>query len=196
MVAEYLQRLAWDPSAPVPDGWPHGWWGVLLLFCLPGGVGIPPGVLLGHGDGLAPTLMTVLYVVSDVVLACAFEPGLRALAALGRRSARVRRAGDVVLVAITRTMPAGSASAPLGVALTGFGAGLPFGRALAAAAGYRLVPGWLFAIAGDTAYFLLGMASVLWFQDVLGDQRAAALAALVVMLVVPALVRRRRSGAA
>ncbi|MGH7894269.1 MAG: hypothetical protein ACREQL_06340 [Candidatus Binatia bacterium] len=196
MIAEYLQRLAWDPTAPVPEGWPHGWWGVLLLFCIPGGMGIPPGVLLGHQGGLGPSVMSVLYFASDVVLACAFEPMLVVLAALGRRLPLVRRMGDAVLALITRTMPAGSASAPIGVALTAFGAGLPFGRALGAAAGYALVPSWLFTIAGDMAYFALGMASTLWLDGMLGDQRVAALAGLVVMLVVPALVRRwyARSG--
>jgi len=82
---DYIQRLAWDPTAPVPAGWPHGWWGVLLLFCIPGGVGIPPGVLLGHGGGLGAVFMTVLYFVSDVVLAAFFEPLLQVLAFMSRR---------------------------------------------------------------------------------------------------------------
>lgn len=190
MIAEYLQRLAWDPTAPVPTGWPHGWWGVLLLFCIPGGMGIPPGVLLGYHGGLGPIVLSVLYFLSDVVLASVFEPMLVILAALGRRLLFLRRAGDRILVAITRTMPAGSTSAPIGIALTAFGAGLPFGRALAAAAGFGLVTSWLFTIAGDMAYFGLGMASTLWFDNLVGDPRVAAFAGLVVMFVVPAMIRR------
>jgi hypothetical protein len=41
-------------------------------------------------------------------------------------------------------------------------------------------------------YFLMGMASTIWFQGVFGDPRMAALAALVVMLVVPLALRRFR----
>jgi hypothetical protein len=190
MIAEYLQRLAWDPTAPVPAGWPHGWWGVLLLFCIPGGVGIPPGVLLGNHSGLGAIVMSVLYFASDIVLACVFEPLLVILAALADRLPFLRRTGNAVLAGITRTMPAGSASAPLGIALTAFGAGLPFGRALAAAAGFGLVSSWLFTIAGDMAYFGLGMASTLWFDEILGDPRMAALAGLAVMFVVPPMIRR------
>jgi hypothetical protein len=163
---------------------------VLLLFCIPGGMGIPPGVLLGSHGSLGPIVMTLLYFVSDIVLACVFEPLLVILAALARRLPVVSRAGEVVLAGIRRTVPAGRASAPLGIALTAFGAGLPFGRALAAAAGFDLVSSWLFTIAGDMAYFGLGMASTLWFDNLLGDPRTAALAGLAVMFIVPAIIRR------
>ena len=193
---EYLQRLAWDPTAPVPAGWPHGWYGVLLLFCIPGGAGIPPGVLLGHRDGLGAVVMTVLYFVSDVVLALAFEPMLRVLAFLGRWVPAIERAGRGIMLVIQRMMPAGGLAGPTGIVLTGFGAGLPFGRALAAGAGYGLVGGWLLTIAGDMLYYLIGMTSTLWFDGMLGDQRMAAVAGLVVMLVVPALVRRLRDSTA
>jgi hypothetical protein len=190
---EYIQRLAWDPTAPVPAGWPHGWWGVLLLFCVPGGVGIPPGVLLGHGDGLGALFMTILYFASDIVLAAFFEPLLQVLAFISRHVPRVARAGQLLIRGIMATMPAGSLAGPTGIILTGFGAGLPFGRALASAAGYALVPGWLLTISGDMLYFVLGMGSTLWFQDMFGDPRMAAIAAIVVMLLVPVLIRRFRT---
>lgn len=196
MIAEYLQRLAWDPTAPVPDGWPHGWWGVLLLFCIPGGMGIPPGVLLGHHGGLGPMVMSVLYFLSDIVLASVFEPLLVIVAALARRLPFVRRVARWVFAAITRTVPAGSLSAPIGIALTAFGAGLPFGRALGATAGFGLAASWLFTIAGDMAYFGLGMASTLWFDDLLGDPRIAAFAGLAVMFIVPSMIRRWQARAA
>ena len=189
---EYIRRFAWDPTAPVPAGWPHGWWGVLLLFCIPLGAGIPSGVLLGHGDGLGAPFIILLYVVSDVVLAAFFEPMLRVLAFVSRWVPALDRAGTLLVGAVMATMPAGSLAGPTGVALTGFGAGLPFGRALASAVGYGLVTGWMLSIAGDTSYFLIGMASTLWFQDMFGDPRMAAVAALVVMLVVPLVLRRFR----
>jgi len=190
---EYLQRLAWDPSAPVPGGWPHGWYGVLLLFCIPGGAGIPPGVLLGHRDGLGALPMTVLYFGSDIVLALAFEPLLHLLRFVGRWVPLIERMGRAVMLVIERTMPAGGLVGPTSVVLTGFGAGLPFGRALAAGAGYGLLSGWLLTITGDMFYFLIGMASTLWFDGLLGDQRMAALAGIAVMVIVPMAVRRIRA---
>jgi hypothetical protein len=190
---EYLQRLAWDPTAPVPGGWPHGWYGVLLLFCIPGGAGIPPGVLLGHRDGIGALPMTILYFLSDVVLAMAFEPMLRILALVGRWVPFVERIGRAVMLLIERMMPTGGLVGPTSVMLTAFGAGLPFGRALAAGAGYGLVTGWLLTIAGDMVYYLIGMVSTLWFDGMLGDQRMAAFAGLGVMLIVPMIVRRLRT---
>jgi hypothetical protein len=193
---EYLQKLALDPTAPIPAGWPHGWWGVLMLFCIPGGLGIPPGVLLGHHDGLGPTFMTILYFISDVVLAFVFEPLIRLLALMARSIPKLARAGALVMMGIERTMPPGSFAGPLGLVLMGFGAGLPFGRALGAAAGYALVPSWLLSISGDMCNYLIGMSSTLWFEGIFGDPRMAALAGIVVMVVVPLLVRRLRTPAA
>ena len=193
---EYLQRLAWDPTAPLPAGWPDGWYGVLLLFCIPGGAGIPPGVLLGDRDGLGAVAMTALYFASDVALAAfLFEPTLRLLALASVRVPTLERVGRGLLVTITRTMPAGSLAGPTGVVLTAFGVGLPFGRAIAAAAGFGLLRSWLLSIAGDMLYFALGMASTLWFRGIFGDARMAVLAALVVMLVVPLALRRIRRSA-
>lgn len=189
---EYIQRLAWDPTAPVPAGWPHGWYGVFLLFCIPGGAGVPPGALLGHRDGLGLVFMSVLYFLSDVVLAAFFEPMLRVLRVIGRHVPRFGSALRMTFQLIQRTMPAGSFAGPGGVVLMGFGAGLPFGRALAAGVGYGLVASWLLAIAGDMIYFTIGMISTLWFDGLVGDPRIAAFGGLVVMLVLPALIRRFR----
>src|ERR1035441_5864884 len=58
---------------------------VLKLFLLPVGGGIPAGVLLAHANGLAWPITTLLYLVSDIVLALAFEPILRLLAAMGSK---------------------------------------------------------------------------------------------------------------
>jgi len=79
-------------------------------------------------------------------------------------------------------------TAPVDIALTVFGIGVPFGRALAAGAGFGLVSSWLFTIAGDMAYFGLGMVSTLWFDGLFGDPRTAAFAGVAVMLVVPSLI--------
>jgi hypothetical protein len=185
-------RFAWDPSAPVPLGWPHGWVGVLLLFCVPMGVGVPPGVLLAKQAGLGPAMTTNLYLLSDVLMAFVFEPMLRLLAAVARRRRRLAHLRDAYGIALARVMPRGNLAGPGGVVLTGFGMGLPFGRALAALAGYGLVMGWLLTIAGDSLYFLIGLVSTLWFGGMFGDQRMAALAGIAVMVVVAVAVHRLR----
>ena len=53
---------------------------VLKLFLLPVGGGIPAGVLLAQAKGVAWPVTAALYLVSDMVLALAFEPILRLLA--------------------------------------------------------------------------------------------------------------------
>jgi hypothetical protein len=188
-------RFAWDPSAPVPLGWPHGWVGVLILFCVPGGVGVPPGVLLAKQGGLGPMMTTNLYFLSDVLMACVFEPMLRALAANLRRRERLDRMRDAYAATLARMLPGGSLAGPGGIVLTGFGMGLPFGRALSALGGYGLVGGWLLTIAGDSLYFLIGLVSTLWFGGMFGDQRMAALAGIAVMVVVAVAVHRLRAPA-
>ena len=73
--------------------------GVLSLFLIPVGGGIPAGVLLAKKIGLRWPLTAALYFVSDVILAFAFEPVMLGLAALGRRLpafARMREAFEAV----------------------------------------------------------------------------------------------------
>src|ERR1039458_8775080 len=55
---------------------------VLKLFLLPVGGGIPAGVLLAHANDVAWPITTILYLVSDLILAIAFEPILRLIAAV------------------------------------------------------------------------------------------------------------------
>ena len=187
-------RLAWDPTAPVPLGWPHGSLGALLLFCVPGGMGVPPGVLLAKQDGIGPAMTTLLYFLSDVLVAVfVFEPMLRGLATLARRRQRLARMRAAYAAALGRFMPRGSAAGPGGIVFTGFGMGPPFGRALGALVGYGPVVGWLLAIAGDMAFFLIGLVSTLWFNGVFGDQRTAALAGIGVMVLVTIAVHRLRT---
>ncbi len=196
MTPDWL-RLVWDPTAPVPHGWPHGPLGALLLFCVPGGMGVPPGVLLAKQDGIGPAMTTVLYFLSDLLVAVVlFEPVLRGLAALARRRRRPAQMRAAYVAALGRFMPRDGAAGPGGIVFTGFGMGPPFGRALGALLGYGLVAGWLLAIAGDMAFFLIGLVSTLWFGGMFGDQRTAALAGMAVMVVVAALVHRLRTRSA
>ncbi len=75
---------------------------VLMLFLIPVGGGIPAGVLLARDEGLAWPVTAGLYLISDILLALAFEPVLRLLAwvtrkvpFLARLSARMKAAGTV-----------------------------------------------------------------------------------------------------
>jgi hypothetical protein len=183
-------HLAWDPTAPVPLGWPHGALGTLLLFCVPLGLGVPSGVLLAAHDGMGPVATTGLYVVSDVLLAFVFEAVLRALRARARRVPRLDRVRRALPIALARILPPGRFAGSLGIVLTGFGIGMPFGRVIATGTGYGLVAAWALAITGDVLYFLTGLVSTLWFGGMVGDQRVAALGGIVVMVVVTVALHR------
>jgi uncharacterized membrane protein len=194
---EDFQRALLDPTAPIPAGWPAGAWGVLLLFLVPIGGGIPAGVLMAQARGIGWPLMLVLYFVSDVVLACLFEPLLRLLIAVGRIIPIVGRLARAARASVQRTAAQyGNAGGPLALVLVSFGVDPMTGRTAAAAAGHGFVPGWALAITGDMFYFALLMLSTLWLGSALDNDRLTIGLMLVVMFVLPALLRRWRSGAA
>lgn len=186
-----LQRALLDPTAPIPASWPAGSWGVLLLFLVPVGGGIPAGVLMARDRGLAWPLMLSLYLVSDVILAFVFEPMLRLLIAAGRAVPVLGRLARRLRALVQRTSAKyGNAAGPLALIMVSFGVDPMTGRAAAAAAGHGFVSGWAIAIAGDMLYFALLMISTLWLNDLLGDEHSTIVVMLVVMLVLPALIRR------
>src|SRR5690242_17030101 len=61
-------------------------WAVLALFLIPIGGGIPAGVLLAKSHGLAWPITTILYFISDVILAFIFEPLMWLFVAGAKRS--------------------------------------------------------------------------------------------------------------
>ncbi|HEX7554888.1 MAG TPA: hypothetical protein VF378_15135, partial [Geothrix sp.] len=71
-----------------------------MLFLLPIGGGIPAGVLLAQHRGFAWPLTAALYLVSDVLLALAFEPLLRLLVILAGRVPFLARFGAAMKVAM------------------------------------------------------------------------------------------------
>jgi len=190
-MSDEFWRAALDPSAPLPHGWPVGALGAFLLFCVPIGGGIPAGVLMARGAGVSAPAMAGLYFLSDIVLAFTFEPILRLVAWLGRWVPPLAWMGAWIRGLARR---AGGeqrgARGPLGLVLVSFGVDPMTGRAAAAAAGHGFVPGWAIAIMGDMLYFLLLMASTLWLQGMLGDERLTIGAVLLIMLVLPSLMRR------
>jgi hypothetical protein len=168
---------------------------VLKLFLLPVGGGIPAGVLLASAKGLAWPITTVLYLVSDMVLAIAFEPILRLLAALGRRVpflARLR----VAFKAVTARSVAyfnGTGAGPITLIMIAFGVDPMTGRATALAAGHGFLTGWAFAIVGDMLYFAVIALTTLRLNSYFKDPNTTMLVVLAAMFGVPLLVRYLRS---
>ncbi len=181
-------RLLADPSAPRPAGA----WGAFLLFLIPVGGGIPAGVLLARAGGVSPLMMEVLYFVSDVVLAFIAEPLIRGILAVGRWIPFLERLGRAMSRFFQRGGTLEGSRGPLGLVLVSFSVDPMTGRATAAAAGYGFVLGWAFAIAGDMLYFTVLMASTLWLNGVVGDERLTIGIMLLVTLALP-FIRRRRA---
>ncbi len=191
-MSDELYRALLDPSAPIPSTWPHGMLGTFLLFLVPIGGGIPAGVLMGRNWGVPIPVMALLYLASDMVLACVFEPMLRGLRLIGRHVPPVGRAARSMIDRMRRTVGPHGATHPLGLVAVSFGVDPMTGRAAAAMAGHGFFTGWAIAIAGDMLYFGVLMASTLWLDGVLGDARLTIVAVLVLMMVIPAVVRRWR----
>ncbi|MFM7143761.1 MAG: hypothetical protein ACKO2K_17790 [Alphaproteobacteria bacterium] len=191
MNPDELQRALLDPTAPIPHGWPAGAWGVLLLFLVPIGGGIPAGVLLARDRGIAWPIMMALYFVSDVILACTFEPILRLVLLAGRSIPILGRVSAGIRTIVRQTTARyGTKGGPLALVLIAFGVDPMTGRAAAHAAGHGFLPGWAIAITGDMFYFAVLMVSTLWLNELLGDERWTVGGMLVFMMVLPSIVRR------
>ncbi len=167
---------------------------VLMLFLIPIGGGIPAGVLLARGHGIAWPVTMGLYLVSDVILAFLFEPVLRLLIAAGRSIPPLARATDAVRRAMDRTVAQyGGGAGPFALIMIAFGVDPMTGRAAAAAAGHGFVSGWAIAIAGDMIYFTVIMVATLRLNSVLGDPNRTMTVILVAMIFLPMLIRRLKS---
>lgn len=165
---------------------------VLMLFLIPVGGGIPAGVLLARKLGLAWPVAAGLYFISDVILACVFEPILRLLAAGARKIPALARAGDAMKAAMDRTAAhyGGVGAGPFTLILIAFGVDPMTGRAAAMAAGHGFVAGWAIAIAGDMLYYAVIAYSTLRLDTYFKDPNTTMLIVLGAMIVVPILVRR------
>jgi len=168
---------------------------VLKLFIIPVGGGIPAGVLLASAKGLAWPVTTLLYLVSDLALALAFEPILRLLAAICGKIPLSARLGDALKVATARSAAhfGGSGAGPVTLVMIAFGVDPMTGRASALAAGHGFLAGWAFAIAGDMLYFAVIALTTLRLNSYFHDPNTTMLIVLAAMFGVPMLVRRFRS---
>lgn len=162
-----------------------------MLFLLPVGGGIPAGVLLASANGLAWPITAGLYLVSDVILALAFEPILRLFVVLGKRIPFLARLGIAMKTAMARNAAhlGGTASSPFMLILIAFGVDPMTGRASALAAGHGFILGWVFAIAGDMLYYAVVAITTLRLNSYFHNPNTAMLIVLGAMIVIPVFIR-------
>jgi hypothetical protein len=165
-------------------------WSVLRLFLIPIGGGIPAGVLKARDLGFLWQITAFIYFISDVILACVFEPMLLLFITLSKRSVRMTRVGEVFKLSMQKTIARYGTGGPFTLIMISFGVDPMTGRSVAIAAGHGFITGWLLAIAGDMLYFGLLMASTLWLDGILGDGTVTTLIILAGMFIIPALIRR------
>ncbi len=168
---------------------------VLKLFLLPVGGGIPAGVLLAQTKGVAWPVTAVLYLVSDIFLAIAFEPILRLLAWCVGKVPFLARLGEAMKTVTARSAAhfTGTGAGPLALVMVSFGVDPMTGRASALAAGHGFLAGWAFAIAGDMLYFAVIAVTTLRLNSYFRDPNTTMWIVLGAMLIVPMVVRRYRS---
>lgn len=168
-------------------------WQVLRLFLIPVGGGIPAGVLLARNLGLAWPVMVLLYLISDVILACVFEPIMLLFVRTTKKSRFLAHIREVFKHSMKKTTAHyGTSLGPFSLILIAFGVDPMTGRAAAAAAGYGFIKGWMVAIAGDMIYFSVLMISTLWLDHVMGNETQTTLIILLGMFIIPGLIRRFR----
>ncbi len=168
---------------------------VLKLFLIPVGGGIPAGVLLAQAKGVAWPVTAALYLVSDIVLAVAFEPILRLLAWVAGKIPFLARFGAAMKSVSARSAAhfTGTGAGPLALIMVAFGVDPMTGRTAALAAGHGFLAGWAFAIAGDMLYFAVIAVTTLRLNSYFRDPNTTMLIVLGAMFIVPILVRRFRT---
>lgn len=168
-------------------------WEVLVLFLIPVGSGIPGGVLLAQSRGLGWPVMVILYFISDVILACVFEPLMLVVIRAGKRSPFFARLSDAMRRSMQKTTSSyGTRVGPLALIMIAFGVDPMTGRAAAKAAGHGFLSGWTLSITGDMIFFAVLMVSTLWLNSIVGDGTKTMLIIMVLMMAVPWAVRRFR----
>jgi hypothetical protein len=166
---------------------------VLSLFIIPIGGGIPGGVLLAKSRGFDWIETTILYFVSDVFLACVFEPLMLLVIAGAKRSRFLAKFAEAMRKSTKKaTDHYGAKLGPIALVVLSFGVDPMTGRGAAKAMGHGFISGWALAITGDMFYYALLMVSTLFLNGILGDGTQATLIILVVMTVLPILIRKFR----
>jgi len=168
---------------------------VLKLFVIPAGGGIPAGVMLAQAKGVTWPVTTLLYLVSDIILAVVFEPVLLLIALLCVKVSFLARVGAIMKAATARSVShfGGTGAGPLALIMIAFGVDPMTGRASALAAGHGCIAGWSIAIAGDMLYFAVIAITTLRLNAYIHDPNTTMLIVLAAMFLMPVLIRRIRS---
>lgn len=178
--------LSNDHSRAITDAWE-----VLVLFLIPWGGGIPAGVLLAKKYAIHWPIIMALYFVSDVILACMFEPVLKVIIFFGGRISFFQRFAEAFRQAMKKTLAYyGTSSSFWALVVVALGTDPMTGRAAAVSAGYGFVGGWAVAITGDMIYFTILMVCTLWLSSVLGDGTGVMIVILLLMIVAPHMIRK------
>ncbi|MDG0815150.1 hypothetical protein [Bdellovibrio svalbardensis] len=162
-----------------------------MLFAIPIGGGIPAGVVLAQSKGIGWLAMTILYFISDVALAFVFEPLMIVMGHLAKRFQFLAQFMANLKETTNKTIAGyGPNPGPFLLVLIAFGVDPMTGRAAALAQGHSFLSGWAVAIIGDMFFFGVVMVSTIWLNSILGDGTWTAIIIMVLMLGIPALVRR------
>lgn len=165
-------------------------WDVLLLFLIPIGGGIPGGVLLAKDKGMSVPLMFFLYFLSDLILACIFEPLMLLGIKYCKNNERFEKIGYAFKLSLLKMFEYyGHAQGHLALVIMAFGVDPMTGRAIAKLAGHGFIVGWMIAITGDMLYFSVILASTLWLKGIVDDGRVVMAVILLGMLGIPPLIR-------
>jgi uncharacterized membrane protein len=168
-------------------------WDVFLLFAIPIGGGIPAGVILAKSRGFSWQIMTFLYFISDVLLACAFEPTMKLFVYAGKKYPPLGKANETIKNAVHKTISKyGVNPGPILLVTIAFGTDPMTGRAATRMAGHGFISGWALAILGDLFFYALIMISTLMLNNILGDGTATAVIIMVLMMFVPVVIRKMR----
>jgi hypothetical protein len=166
-----------------------------LLFTIPIGGGIPAGVILAKNRGFDWRVMTVLYFISDVALACVFEPLMLLVIRGSKKSPALAKLTAALKASTSKSVARyGINPGPFQLIMLAFGVDPMTGRSAAYAAGHGFISGWTLAILGDMIFFAILMVSTLWLNSLLGDGTWTAVIIMFAMMVIPALIRRIRDG--
>jgi hypothetical protein len=167
---------------------------VFLLFLIPIGGGIPAGVVLGNSRGVSWEVMTILYLLSDIVLACVFDPIMKLFIHFGKRSSFIAKINQSFKKSVLiTTSKYGAKPQPHLLVFISFGVDPMTGRAATLMAGHGFFSGWAMAITGDMFFYFLVMASTLWLNNLLGDGTWAAIIITVAVIVLPSVINRIRT---
>ena len=168
---------------------------VFMLFIIPFGGGIPAGVLLARANELPWPLSALLYLLSDIVLAFAFEPLLRLIVLIGRKVSWLARVTAVIKAAMDRNAKfyGGKGAGPFTLIMVAFGVDPMTGRAAALAAGHGFLAGWAIAITGDMIYYAVIAFTTLHLNEYIKDPATTTWIVLAAMILVALVMHRGRS---